>query len=131
VLSAPAGVGSCVRVGITVLLGLVVLGADNVMKTKKDQQKLHAKRRFAERLNVNLSQFLRESLIHKIHDNQAKLVEKQSNRVKVYEITFTPRQADILGNSTPEPVTINIVYDSIRKNIVTVLFPGNEESYES
>lgn len=92
-------------------------------QNKKDQQKDHAKRRFAERLGIRFSQYLNDMLLNKIHTNQAKIVERQSNRITVYEVTFTPRPADML-NDDPKELTVHIVFDRHRKTIVTVAPPG-------
>jgi len=92
-------------------------------QSNKDQQKDHAKRRFAERLGVKLSQFLNDMLLNKIYTNQCKLVEKQSNRINVYEVTFMPRLIDMI-NGDPIEMTVHLVFDKYRKTIVTVSPPG-------
>lgn len=94
------------------------------MKSKKQTQKEHAKKRFAERLNLKYSQYINDMLLHMIHSNRAKVVKKQSNRVSVYEVTFTPRLQDSLNGVVSE-VTVHIVYDKFRKTIVTVSEPGS------
>lgn len=93
------------------------------MRSKKQNQKYHAKRRFGERLGIKFSQYLHDMMLHKIHSNQMRVVHKQSNRVMVYEITFTPRQQDMLMGDAKE-MTVHIVYDKMRKTIVTVAEPG-------
>ena len=93
------------------------------MRSKKQNQKYHAKRRFGERLGIKFTQYLNDMFLHKIHSNQMRLVQKQANRVMVYEVTFTPRQQDMLGGEAKE-MTVHIVYDRMRKTIVTVAEPG-------
>jgi len=93
------------------------------MKSKKQTQKEHAKRRFAERLGIRFSQYLNDMLLHKIHFSGAKLVVKQSNRVAVFEVAFTPREQDMLVG-VPKEIIVHIVYDRYRKTIVTVGEPG-------
>ena len=90
------------------------------MKNKKQTQKDHAKRRFAERLGVKYSQYINDLLLHKIHSNQFKLIEKQSKRVGLYEVAFTPRMQDMLTGD-PVDMLVHIVYDRVRKTIVTVV----------
>lgn len=93
------------------------------MRSKKRCQQYHAKRRFSERLGVRFSQYLSDMLLHKIHSGQMKLLERQSNRVAIYEMSFTPRQQDMLVGDAKE-MTVHVVYDRFRKNIVTVAEPG-------
>jgi hypothetical protein len=93
------------------------------MKTKKQSQQDHAKRRFAERLGVKFSQYIHDLLLSKLHHNDFVLVKKQSNRISVYEVSFTPRQQDMLLDEAKE-LTVHIVYDKLRKTIVTVGSPG-------
>lgn len=98
------------------------------MKSKSQSQQDHAKRRFQERLGVKFSQYIRDMLLHKIRTNQFKFIVKQSNRVSVYEVTFTPRPQDMLYES-PKEITVLIAYDKHRGNIVTVSAPG--ETFDS
>ncbi len=99
-------------------------------QNKKDQQKDHAKRRFAERLGIKFSQYLNDMLLNKIHTGNTVIVEKQSNRIMVYEVTFTPRDVDMLTGD-PRELTVHIVFDKFRKTIVTVSPPGEafDEDY--
>lgn len=94
-------------------------------QNKKDQQRDHAKRRFAERLGVKFSQYLNDMLLNKIYTNQFKFIEKQSNRISVYEMTFTPRQIDMIYGE-PKELTVHVVFDRVRKTLVTVAEPGTK-----
>ncbi len=87
------------------------------MTTKKEQQKRHAKRRFASRLGISLTQDLHILLVKKIQKGEAVKVEKQSNRVSVWDIPVSGLLRD-----HPEVNSIRAVYDSHTKNIVTALF---------
>lgn len=93
------------------------------MRSKKKCQQYHAKRRFSERLGIRFSQYLSDTLLHKIHSGQMKVLERQSNRVAIYEMSFIPRQQDMLSGDAKE-MTVHVVYDRVRKNIVTVAEPG-------
>lgn len=87
------------------------------MATKKELQKRHAKRRFQARLGIPLTQELHNFLVKKIQNNEAVKVEKQSNRVSVWDINI---KGLLLNN--PEIDFVRVVYDSNTKNIVTTLF---------
>lgn len=87
------------------------------MATKKELQKRHAKRRFQARLGIPLTQELHNFLVKKIQNNEAVKVEKQSNRVSVWDINI---KGLLLNN--PEIDFVRVVYDSNTKNIVTILF---------
>ena len=67
------------------------------------------------RLGIPHTQELEESWIKQIREGSAPLVEQQSNRVSVYDIS-------VLVYEVPTP--IHVVYDSKRRSVVTVLFPG-------
>lgn len=81
---------------------------------KKKAQKIHAKRRALQRYSIELNKSLHKDWIHQIQNGVAKFVERQSNRISVYEILV-------------EGKIIPVVYDKIRKNIVTVLPPDYKE----
>ncbi len=87
------------------------------MASKKELQKRHAKKRFQTRLGISLTQELHNFLVQKIQKGQAIKVEKQSNRVSIWDI-------DVRGlfRENPEIDYLRIVYDSNTKNIVTILY---------
>jgi len=89
--------------------------------TKSSGQKQHAKRRFQERYGIKLSQFVWDTILHKIRSKQAKLVRKQSLRVKIYDVTFDLRQEDISDYAKPGTTLVRVVYDKTRGNIVSAL----------
>lgn len=92
--------------------------------SKKDNQKYHAKRRFSQRLGIRFTQYLNDMLMHKIHTNNFKFISRESNRVSIYEITFIPRPQDMMGLEEVKELTVQVVYDKMRKQIVTVGSPG-------
>jgi len=80
--------------------------------SKSTAQRIHAKRRFAMRTGLILTHELRRELSTKILERKAKLVEKQSNRVSIYDV-----EHKIKGKSE----VFRLVFDKMRKNIVTIL----------
>lgn len=87
------------------------------MASKKELQKRHAKKRFQTRLGISLTNELHNFLVRKIQKGEAVKVEKQSNRVSIWDI-------DVGGlfKENPEIDSLRVVYDSNTKNIVTILF---------
>ena len=82
-------------------------------RNKSDAQRRHAKRRFLERFGINLTPELSNLFVRSIQKGEALLVDKQSLRIGVYDLTYRKKK-------------LRLVYDRRRQNIVTVLFP--EES---
>lgn len=78
------------------------------MQSKNELQKKHARKRFNTRTGIVLTQDLHKCLVQKIQKGQAQRVEKQSNRVSIWDINV-------------EDKDFRVVYDSNTKNIVTVL----------
>lgn len=89
------------------------------MATKKELQKKHAKRRFQTRVGISLTQELHNLLVRKIQKGgtEAVKVEKQSNRVSVWDVNVKGCFPD-----NPELEELRVVYDSNTKNIVTTLY---------
>lgn len=79
-----------------------------IRMTKKAAQAIHFRRRAIQRLGLVMNKSERHAIVQQIIDKKVKLVEKQSNRIFVYEIE------NIWGN-------FFVVYDNKRKNLVTVL----------
>jgi hypothetical protein len=78
----------------------------NIKKnTKKRNQQRHAEKRFYQRLNIFFSN---KKIKRIIQNGKAKFISKRSNRLKVFEVTL-------------EDKTFKVVYDNIRKQIVTCL----------
>ena len=76
--------------------------------SKKDAQKLHAKHRALERYGITLNKTIFRTWIEQIQTGAAKFLERQSNRVSVFEVSY-------------EDKAIPVVYDRLRKTIVTTL----------
>ena len=79
-------------------------------RNKSKQQRKHAKKRFAERVGINLHQDLFSKFVKMIqhHEAGARFIKKQSNRVSLWGIKIKEKE-------------YRVVYDKIRKNIVTLL----------
>ncbi len=77
-------------------------------KNKARSEKKHARRRFAEHFDKELSNHDYDTLVKQIKDNKAEFVEKQSNRVSVFKV----KTGDI---------TAIAVYDKSRKTIITFI----------
>lgn len=75
---------------------------------KKYAQRVHAKRRAAQRYDLVLSRELRLKLLNMVWSGAAKTISHQSHRLVV-------KEADLEGT------TVRFVYDRNRKNIVTFL----------
>lgn len=71
-------------------------------------QRRHARRRFRERTGLNFSEKKERAFISKIQNNEAQLLENQSQRVGLYKVNY-------------EGTDYKVVYDRNRKVIVTVL----------
>ena len=84
--------------------------------TKAQAETVHAKRRAAERLGVNLNKENRRTLIHAIQHGELHFVRRQSLRVSVFRAIINDQEVDI-------------VYDRSRKRIITFLYP--EEDYNN
>jgi len=76
-------------------------------KRKKKQVK-HAYRRAKERYNFDIKEHEYLVLVKQIQNQQAKFIQATSNRAKVFEVNLGDRK-------------FRVVYDNIRKSIVTFL----------
>lgn len=79
------------------------------MSDKGDAQRDHCKRRFRERYGIDFNRHVRREFVKLIQHNQCHFIEKQSNRVSVWDVIYGGQ-------------VFRVVYDKERKNIVTV-FP--------
>lgn len=80
--------------------------------SKSTAQRVHAKRKFMQRVGVKLTPELRRELAGKILSKEAELVHKQSNRVSIYDV-----EHEIEGKRE----IFRLVFDQMRRNIVTIL----------
>lgn len=76
--------------------------------SKKTCQRIHAKRRALERHGLQLNRFDLFEMVKLIQGQKAEFVERQSLRVTVWRVPWGDRK-------------LKVVYDKVRKNIVTVL----------
>ena len=84
-----------------------------IKRTKEWSQNRHARKRFQQRFGVILTKDLKTRILNLIHKGYASFVEKQSNRISLFDIEV-------------EGQKIRVVYDKIRKNIVSALYPDKE-----
>jgi len=82
--------------------------------SKSKRQLKHFKRRARERFGMLLTQNDVTNIVRMIGLNQARMVEKQSNRTSVYSVWYQERH-------------FRVVYDKIRKTLVTVLYHDEKE----
>ncbi len=73
----------------------------------------HANRRCKERFGVSLKKAEQRELVKLIQQHEAVFVERQSNRITVWDVFYKGRD-------------MRVVYDKSRKAIVTVLVPEPE-----
>lgn len=86
-------------------------------RSKKKCQQVHAVRRFIERTGLVVGQDSLNQIVNLIRNGKSIPIRKQSLRVSVHQVTFRGKE-------------IRVVYDKIRKQIVTVL-PLNAEVIEN
>tara|TARA_Y100000034_G_scaffold91156_1_gene109940 strand:+ start:1008 stop:1268 length:261 start_codon:yes stop_codon:yes gene_type:complete len=78
-----------------------------ISKTKA--QRIHAKKRFVERYGLDFTRHVRREFCRRIQKQEkARFIERQSTRVSVWDVEY-------------EEKIYRVVYDKIRKSIVTVL----------
>lgn len=81
------------------------------MGNKKKAVKKHFFRRSLERVGVLLDE---NDLIRKIQNHELEFVERQSNRKTVFRLEYNGQK-------------YRIVYDKVRKQIITILFEIEEQ----
>lgn len=93
------------------------------MTSKAWAQRIHSRRRFGQRYGGTLTPELSAIIVRRIRRNLAVLVEKQSNRTSVWDVTLHAHEC---AESHPHLVgrAVRVVYDSKRKNLVTILPTG-------
>lgn len=77
-------------------------------RSKAVAEKRHAMRRFAQRFPRELTDDEYNSLIKQIQSGKARFIEKQSNRISIFQVKI-------------EDITAIAVYDKSRKTIITFL----------
>lgn len=86
---------------------------------KRSALRVHARRRFASRLGVQLTRDLEAKIVARIRDGYASLVERQSNAIAVWELALP---------DDPRATRIRVVYDRRRRCVVTVLPQGETDA---
>lgn len=81
-------------------------------RSKAEAIRRHARQRFA--LRFDLTEADVAECARMIRDGQSTLVEKQSNTRTVHRVTYQDQ-------------TIDCVYDKLRGQVVTALYPSGEE----
>lgn len=71
-------------------------------------QRAHAKKRLAQRFDLQINRFQIRDLVAQIQQGKTRLLEKQSNRISVQLVIYSERK-------------LAVVYDKERKTIVTFL----------
>lgn len=91
-------------------------------KTKAKAQKIHAAGRFNERYSIKLTQHVWDQILGKIKGGKARLIEKQSLRVKLYDVFVELNKNDIINHLIePSTIKVRVVYDKTRGTIVSAL----------
>jgi hypothetical protein len=93
---------------------------------KARSQRRHALRRAAERYGLSLTESDMASILQQITSGRARLVEKQSNRVSLYEVEILRDNLSDLerrcgGLCDPEVVTALVCHDKFRNEISSFL----------
>lgn len=97
--------------------------------SKREAQKSHLKRRLWERFALEYTPEIEQLWVRHIQQGRARLVDKQSLRVSVWEVPLPLRSLPYGHPYTVGCVNedlaehVHVVYDSNRKSIVTVLYP--------
>jgi hypothetical protein len=78
--------------------------------SKQKAQRLHARRRALERYGMEVGNGTRQQIINAIRQGRSTHVESQSHRISVHDVTLAH-----------EELTVRVVYDKHRKEIVTFL----------
>jgi len=89
-------------------------GKKKVKVTKDMCIRFHANKRFFQHYGVTLTNTLHDEIVKKIQIGDARIVEKQSLRVSLFELSIKRIKDKII-----------VVYDKRRHQIVTVLPPAD------
>lgn len=76
--------------------------------TKKQAQRIHAKKRFLERYRLDFTKELRREFVRIIQDGRARCLATQSNRISIFSVPYEGRWFEV-------------VYDKTRHQVVTCL----------
>lgn len=81
--------------------------------SKAQSQKVHARRRSAERFGVCLTSEAEREIVEKIRSGRATFIRRQSNRVSLFGVIFAGKETVV-------------VYDRSRGTVVTLIPRGAE-----
>ncbi len=84
--------------------------------SKKDSQKVHARKRAMERYGIRFTLEVRRNLVSQIQNRRAVFLDSRSNREKSFAVRYGDQW-------------IPVVYDNKSQEIVTFLPPENLERY--
>ena len=76
--------------------------------TKKQSEHIHAKKRIQERYGLSLNRHQLRELESLIQCGKGRFIEKQSNRVTVWEVSY-------------QDCHMRLVYDTMRHSLITAL----------
>ncbi len=77
---------------------------------KKEAQKLHVRRRFKERFNLDFNKTVNRHFLSEILSGRAEFLLRKSNRVSYHAVEYNNE-------------VYNVVFDRFRSQVVTVLLP--------
>jgi hypothetical protein len=89
---------------------------------KSDAMRAHATRRLRERYRIKLNDRIIAEVQNAIENNRGRLVDKQSQRVSVYDVDVMIMPAEQIDYSVESKLcTLRCVWDSRRKALSSVL----------
>jgi hypothetical protein len=89
---------------------------------KSKAERIHTERRLLERYGIKYTQRLYDYIRLCLRTNKSICIQKSSNRITIHEVIIYPNEKEVINsNRIGNPLTIKIVYDKYRKQIVTVL----------
>ncbi len=95
------------------------------MPPKARSQRRHTTKRAAQRYDLHLTHRDLEGIVRDIRENRARLVERQSNRVSLYEVKVVKSLDDVWRHipESFEVVVALVAYDNHRQQISSFLPP--------
>lgn len=80
----------------------------NRASSKKEAQRIHARKRFRARYGIKFTKEVREEFVRQIQRGKARCLETQTCRISIFSVFYEERWIDV-------------VYDKVRHEIVTCL----------
>lgn len=98
------------------------------MASKRVSEGRHAQRRAAQRYDLHLTQADLDKIVGDIQHGRAAFVERQSNRVTVWDVVLVERMPDLVSGALSAEhhfgTVARVIYDKQRKQIVSFLLRG-------